>query len=96
MTMLQVPVHPGDVLNELYLEPLNMSAPALAKKLGVPRTRIERVCKGEVALSVDTAFRLAKFFGTTPEYWVNMQKNYELIRARSEIDVSNIQPLEAA
>ena len=62
MTLLKNPSHPGEVLAELYLEPLGMSAISLAKRLNVPRTRIERLLKGETALSVDTAMRLSKFF----------------------------------
>jgi antitoxin HigA-1 len=68
MSLLKNPSHPGEVLNELYLEPLSLSAIALAKSPQAPRTRIERLLKGETSLSADTAMRLAKFFSTTPEY----------------------------
>ena len=96
MTLLKNPSHPGDVLKELYLTPLNLSAIALAQKLHVPRTRIERLVKRETAVSADTAMRLAKVFGTTPEYWMNLQRAWDLARAREIIDVSNIAPLVAA
>jgi addiction module HigA family antidote len=96
MTLMQVPVHPGEILKELYLDPLDLSAGALAKRLNVPRTRIERLCNEQVAMTTDTAFRLARFFGTTPDYWVNMQSNYDLIKGAAEVDVSEIVPLEAA
>ncbi len=96
MTLMQNPAHPGEVLSELYLQPLGMSPIALAKRLHVPRTRIERLVKGETALTVDTAIRLAKFFQTTPEYWMNLQRAWDLARARVTIDVSDITPLEAA
>ncbi|TVS19315.1 MAG: addiction module antidote protein, HigA family [Gammaproteobacteria bacterium] len=96
MTLMKNPAHPGEVLRELYLEPLGMSAIALAKRLHVPRTRIERLVKGETAVTADTAMRLSKFFGTTPEYWMNLQRGWELARARETIDVSDITPLEAA
>ncbi|MCT9000540.1 HigA family addiction module antitoxin [Chelativorans intermedius] len=96
MTLMKNPSHPGEVLSELYLEPLGMSPIALAKRLHVPRTRIERLVKGETALTVDTAIRLAKFFRTTPEYWMNLQRAWDLARARDTIDVSDITPLEAA
>ena len=66
MTLLTNPCHPGEVLAELYLAPLGMSALALAKRLDVPRTRIERLVKGETALSVDTAMRLSKFSAPPP------------------------------
>lgn len=96
MSLLVNPSHPGDVLQELYLAPLNLSAISLAKRIHVPRTRIERLVKGETALSADTAMRLARFFGTTPEYWMNLQRAWDLARARETIDVSNIKPLAAA
>ena len=96
MTLMQNPSHPGEVLSELYLEPLGMSPIALARRLHVPRTRIERLVKGETALTVDTAVRLARFFRTTPEYWMNLQRAWDLARARETIDVSDITPLEAA
>ena len=96
MTMLQDPSHPGEVLKELYLEPLGMSAIALARELHVPRTRIERLVKGDTGVSADTAMRLAKFFGTTPEYWLNLQRAWDLARAREQVDVSDITPLKVA
>ena len=96
MTLLKTPSHPGEVLAELYLQPLRMSAIALAKRLNVPRTRIERLVKGETSLSVDTAMRLSKFFGKTPEFWMNLQRAYDLARARETIDLSGIEPLAAA
>lgn len=96
MTILQDPSHPGEVLKELYLEPLGMSAIALARELHVPRTRIERLVKGETGVSADTAIRLAKFFGTTPEYWLNLQRAWDLARAREQVDVSDITPLKVA
>ena len=92
MSLLKKPSHPGVVLTELYLEPLGMSAIALAKRLNVPRTRIERLVKGETAVSVDTAMRLSKFFGTTAELWINLQRAYDLARARKTVDLSDITP----
>ncbi|MCY4500352.1 MAG: HigA family addiction module antitoxin [Alphaproteobacteria bacterium] len=96
MTLLKSPSHPGEVLTLLYLEPLDMSAPALAKRLGVPRTRIERLVKGETSLSVDTAMRLSKFFGNTAEFWTNLQRPYDLALARKTADLSGITHLAAA
>ena len=78
------PLHPGEVLREEFLEPLGMSAYALAKALRVPLNRITAILAGERAISADTALRLARFFGTTPELWMNLQGNYELERARAE------------
>jgi len=96
MTILKNPSHPGEVLKELYLDPLDMSSIALAKRLNVPRTRIERLVKGETSLTADTAMRLATFFGNTPEFWMNLQRAYDLAKARASVDVSDIIPLEAA
>ena len=96
MTLMKTPSHPGEVLAELYLKPLDMSAIALAKRLNVPRTRIERLVKGETSLTVDTAMRLARFFGNTPEFWMNLQRAYDLARARETVDLTDITPLEAA
>ena len=96
MTLLESPSHPGEVLVELYLEPLGMSALALAKRLNVPRTRIERLVKGETSVTVNTAMRLSKFFGTTPELWMNLQRAHDLAQARDTVDLSGITPLAAA
>jgi len=96
MTILKNPSHPGEVLKELYLDPLDMSSIALAKRLNVPRTRVERLVKGETSLTADTAVRLATFFGSTPEFWMNLQRAYDLAKARLSVDISDIIPLEAA
>ena len=96
MTLMKNPSRPGEVLKELYLDPLDMSPIALARRLHVPRTRIERLVKGETALTADTAMRLARFFGNTPEFWMNLQRAWDLARVRETIDVSDITPLEAA
>lgn len=72
------PVHPGEILKEEYLVPLRMSPGALAKRLCVPRTRIERLIKQETSVSTDTALRLARFFGTSAEFWTSMQSSYDL------------------
>lgn len=72
------PIHPGAFLREEYLVPLDMSAGALARELKVPRTRIERIVKEEIGVTPDTALRLAKFFDTTPQFWMNFQTAWEL------------------
>lgn len=78
MTHILPPVHPGEILREEYLLPLNMSAGSLAKKLNVPRTRIERIAAEQTPITTDTALRLAKYFRTTPEFWMNMQTSFNL------------------
>jgi addiction module HigA family antidote len=92
------PIHPGEYLREEYLVPLPMSAGALAKALGVPRTRIERIVKEEIGITPDTALRLAKFFDTTPQFWMNLQQSYELETEarRLEAELNGIQRFRAA
>lgn len=93
MGIMKNPSHPGRILKNLYLIPLEMSEGKLAKHLGVPRTRIERLVKGTTSVTVDTALRLSKAFGTTPDYWLNMQTNYDVANAE---DIPAIQQLEVA
>ena len=90
-------IHPGEILREEYLAPLGLSAGGLAKRLGVPRTRIERLVAEETSVTVDTALRLARFFGTSPDLWMSMQTGYDFKVAQVEKeDVLNaIVPLEA-
>jgi addiction module HigA family antidote len=96
MITLADPAHPGEVLQELFLDPLALSAGALAKRLGLPRTRIERLVKGQTAMTADSALRLARFFGNTAEFWMNLQRAFDLAEARRRIDLSGIRPLAAA
>jgi len=96
MITLANPSHPGEVLDELFLAPLSMSPGALAKQLGVPRTRIERLVKGRTDMSADTALRLSAFFRNSPEFWMALQDAYDIAKARPEVDVSHIRPLVAA
>lgn len=72
------PMHPGEVLREEFLAPLGLSAGRVAKACSVPRTRIERIAAEEIGITGDTAARLARFFGTTAEFWMNLQTRYEL------------------
>jgi addiction module HigA family antidote len=95
MSLLKEPMHPGEVLKELYLDPLDMGAIAFARRLDVPRTRIERLVKGVTSVTPDTALRLARAFNTTPAYWMNMQTNYDMSVASKVVDVSGIEPLFA-
>jgi len=92
------PVHPGEFLREEYLKPLGISAGALAKRLNVPRTRIERLAAEQTGVTTDTALRLAKFFQTSAEFWMNMQVGYDLkteaVAKKSEL--ARIQTLRAA
>ena len=80
----RVTSHPGEILGEEFLKPLNMSVNALALGLRVPATRIGAIVKGERAVTADTALRLARYFGTSPEFWVNLQAMHDLTKARVE------------
>jgi len=80
----RVTTHPGEVLAEEFLKPLGLSVNALAMALRVPATRMGAVIKGERAVTADTALRLARFFGTSPEFWVNLQAMHDLTKARQE------------
>ena len=83
-TFSPVPVHPGEHLREDFLEPLGLSVNALALALRVPATRILAIVKEKRRISPDTALRLARYFGTTPEFWMNLQTHYELALAERE------------
>ena len=98
MTSILPPVHPGEILREEYLVPLKLSAGALAKKLLVPRTRIERLAAEQTSLTPDTALRLARFFRTTPEFWMNLQASYDLkIEAKAKAkELAHIEVMDAA
>jgi addiction module HigA family antidote len=84
----RVTTHPGEVLAEEFLKPLGLSVNALAMALRVPATRVGAIVKGERAVTADTALRLARFFGTSPEFWMNMQAMHDLSRARQENGVT--------
>ena len=72
------PIHPGETLRQDFLEPLGLSANRLAMELLVPVTRINDIARGKRAITADTALRLARYFGTTPQFWMNLQANYDL------------------
>lgn len=79
------PVHPGEVLRDELDEP-GLSADALSRALGVPASRLTMILNGQRGLNADTALRLARHFGTTPQLWLNLQKTWELRRAEIEAD----------
>lgn len=85
MTKKLPPMHPGEVLHEEFLIPLELSAGALASKMNLPRTRIERIASEDVGITADTALRLGKALGTSPQLWLNLQNDYDLQIAQREI-----------
>ena len=80
----RVTTHPGEMLSAEFLKPLGMSIHAVAIALRVPATRIGAIVKGERAVTADTALRLARFFGTSAEFWMNLQAMHDLTKARLE------------
>jgi addiction module HigA family antidote len=79
-----IPIHPGEFLREDFMVPLRLSANALALALHVPVTRISEIVRERRGVTADTALRLAQYFGTTPDFWMNMQKQWELAVAEKE------------
>ena len=77
------PVHPGEILSD-DLEELSMSATALARALAVPTNRVTAILKGQRGITADTALRLSRYFGTSPQLWLNLQKTFELRQAEIE------------
>ncbi|MCA6121772.1 HigA family addiction module antidote protein [Bradyrhizobium sp. WSM 1704] len=92
------PMHPGEVLREEFLVPLALSAGALAKVCGVPRTRIERIANEETAITADTALRLAKALNTSAQLWLNLQTAYDVRTAEASLgnELSKIKPVVQA
>lgn len=91
------PIHPGEILREEYLEPLGMSANALAGALRLTAARINEIVREKRGITPDTALRLSRYFGTTPEFWLNLQMTYELrktIETEGKLIMETIQPLE--
>lgn len=88
------PMHPGEVLREEFMHPLGLSAGRIATACGVPRTRIERIAAEETGVSGDTAARFARFFGTSPEFWMNLQTRFELamVERKSSVELAKIAP----
>lgn len=91
------PMHPGEVLREEFMEPMNLTAYALAKAINVPRTRIERIAGERIGITADTALRLARYFGTGAEFWLNLQSRFEMLSAERDIatELDKIAPRKA-
>lgn len=93
------PIHPGEVLGEEFMAPLDLSANALAMALRVPATRISQIIRGRRSITPDTALRLARYFGTSPDLWIGLQMEYDLRMARAELEAEverDVQPRLAA
>jgi len=80
------PIHPGEILSEEFLKPIGMSMNKLADELHVPANRITQIVEGRRSITGETALRLARYFGTSAEFWLGMQKDYDLQVARDEFE----------
>jgi addiction module HigA family antidote len=91
-------VHPGEILREEFLKPLRMSAYELAKRLRVPAPRVNDIVLERRGISADTAVRLSRFFGTTEQFWLNLQGAYEISRVMADqaAEIERIEPRAAA
>jgi addiction module HigA family antidote len=90
------PVHPGEILREEFLLPMELTPYAVAQACGVPRTRIERLAREETPVTADTALRLGRYFGTTPSFWMNLQARYDLEMAEdaTAAELKRIKPMK--
>lgn len=84
-------IHPGEVLFEEFLTPMGISQNAIARAIAVPPRRINEIVHGKRSVTADTAIRLAKYFGTSEQFWTGLQADYDLEEARSHIDLDSIQ-----
>jgi addiction module HigA family antidote len=92
------PVHPGEVLLEEFLEPLGLTQHRLAVSIGVPPRRINEIVHGKLRVTADTALRLARYFGTTDRFWLNLQARYDLEVEKNRLGsaLEAIEPLRTA
>ena len=88
------PMHPGEVLREEFLKPLGLKPYTAARMLGIPRTRFERIASETSGITADTALRFARLFGTSAEFWLNLQGRYDMLVAQKEIgrELDKIKP----
>jgi addiction module HigA family antidote len=98
MSRILPPVHPGEVLQQEFMSPLGISINALARDLHVPVSRVSKIVNEERGITADTAMRLARYFGTSAEFWLNLQSRYDLLLARRQDKVirHEVRPRELA
>jgi antitoxin HigA-1 len=89
-------VHPGEILREEFLKPMGLSVYQLARQIHLTRSRVNDIARERRAITADTALRLARFFGTTPQFWTNMQASYDLRKAENELGpkIGKIEPAQ--
>jgi addiction module HigA family antidote len=86
----RIPTHPGEVLLEEFLIPMGISQVALAKHLGIPVQRVNEIVRGKRGVTPDTAWLLAQAFSTTPEFWMNLQQAYDLVRNKPKQQLGSL------
>lgn len=91
-----IPIHPGEILREQCLEPLNISISEAARKLAVSKSTLTRLINGKTAISIVMAWKLAKAFNTTPEFWLNLQTQYNIAITKNKVDISKVQVIYKA
>lgn len=79
-------IHPGEILLEEFLRPMDISQYRLAKDISVPQRRISEITQGKRSITADTALRLGRYFGMEPQFWLNLQSRYDLLRAEDALD----------
>ena len=91
-------IHPGEILKEEFMVPLEITAYRLSKDLGIPQTRISEILKGRRRISADTALRLSRYFGNSAKFWLGLQADYDLEEEtrRNGKGIEDIEPYEAA
>lgn len=90
---VQTPLHPGEVLNELFIKENGLSISKTAMNIGVSRQSLSELVNGKNGITAQTALRLAKAFNTSPRYWMNLQAMYDLSKAESSVNLEEIQEL---
>ncbi|MES2005187.1 MAG: HigA family addiction module antitoxin [Bacteroidota bacterium] len=94
LTPSMPPVHPGEILKDMYLGPLGLNVTELANRLNVTRKTLSQLINGHSGISAEMALRLSRAFTTTPELWLNMQGSYDLWKAAGKIKVTHIRPFK--
>ena len=90
-------VHPGEILLEEFLKPMEITAYRLSKSIGIPQTRTSQILKGKRGITADTALRLSKYFGTSPKFWLGLQDDYDLEEQTNKLEneLNQIQTLNS-
>jgi addiction module HigA family antidote len=89
-------IHPGEILLEEFLKPMELTAYRLAKETFLPQTRISEIIKGKRRITADTALRFSKYFGTSAKFWLGLQDDFDLEEEKNnkELEINNIKPME--